>query len=456
MAQINVRDEHGAPIPRINIRIAEDRKPSDEAIYDVFTDLAGNAGWPIPFWPRAAFTLHVNTENVNEQYRDAEIALSGDEDNVAIVLEAKGGVVPVPVEPDTGLFLPERGHLRIDGATFRTESGELWQWRGYSWFLGFLRYCRGEDVTPDLRWMRAMGFNIPRIFGPLPWKETPDYRIESFQFDKLSPFLDLLEAHGLRSNWSLGHYRDPGLKAFAQKFYDIAAQHWSVVTERVNEPHVGKTKPDPITDFAGVDRHGVLTSYGYYAEAMDGKEGWPKVLDFGTIHTPRDSAWHRKARMAQEVQHATGKPWISDEPAKIIEVDFDYPGGKNDPQQTPIDAVWHAAIAAIYTAGSTVHTEFGKWAKTPPPGSLQQAVVDAVRDHVFLKIGPIWQEGKYKGSHSSGTPVHFERDIWAYSSILRENRAISVRVKAEPSQPENGWQIKERWGPGGSLAILEK
>lgn len=354
-------------------------------------------------------------------------------------------------ESSTALFPPERGKLHIVGEHFYTDDNQLWQWRGYSWFLGFLRYCRGEDVTPDLRWLRAHGFNIVRLFGPLPWKETPDYRIEHFAFEKLDPFFDLLEAHGLRSNWSLGHYRDPGLKAYVQRFYDIADWRWSLITERVNEPHVGKTKPHPMKDFTGIDARGVLTSYGFYKEALDGLPGSPKMLDFGTGHWTRDAAWDRKARISQEVQHATGKPWISDEPGKAIEDDFTYPGGKRNPDEF----VWHHGIAAIYTAGSTLHTEEGKWGRVPTPGMRQYEIVQAVRDHVWLKIGPEWQEGKYSGSHMSNSPVHFEYNVWAYSSILG-NRAISVRVKKAPSEPVNGWSVVERWGPGGSLLTLAK
>ncbi len=357
------------------------------------------------------------------------------------------------------LFPPERGRLHIDGTTFRTETGALWQWRGFSWFLGFLRYCRGEDVTPDLRWMRAHGFNIPRVFGPLPWTETPDYRIETFRFDRLPAFFALLERHGLRCNFSIGHYRHPGLAAFAQRFYDIADRHWNVLAERVNEPHVGP-KPDPILDFDGVDNRGVLTSYGLYGRYYDKTEGLDPVLDFGTIHVSRDSAWHRKARHAEEIQHATGKPWISDEPAKITEPGFEYVGGKNDPSTTPAEAVWHAAVCALWTPGHTVHTEEGKWGHVPRPGQLQHTVVEAVRDHVFQKIDASWQVGEYNGSDSHDSPVDDvdEPDgdpIWTYTS-LHTNRALSVRCALSAPRPRNGWRVTAQWGPGNSIVQLER
>lgn len=364
------------------------------------------------------------------------------------------------ITPSAALFPPERGKLHIVGTTFRTEDNALWQWRGYSWFLGFLRYCRGEDVTPDLRWLRAMGFNIVRVFGPLPWKETPDYRVEHFRFDMLDGFFDLLAAHGLRCNWSLGHYDDPWLHAHVQQWYEIASQHWNVVAEGVNEPAVGQ-KPDPEDLLAGVARRGILTSYGKYAGYYDKQPGLDRVLDFGTIHIARDAAWHRKARHAQEIQHETGKPWISDEPAKITEPGFDYPGGKNDVLLTPAHMTWHAAICCLWTPGFTFHCEEGKWGRVPQPGMLQHTVAEAVRDHVFLKIDASWQEGAYAGAHMSKSPVDGKglringSDIWTYSS-LQTHRALSVRCALSAPQARAGWIEKTRWGPGGSLVELAR
>lgn len=369
------------------------------------------------------------------------------------------------------LFPAEAGRLRIDGTTFRTPDGELWQWRGFSWFLGFLRFCRGEDVTPDLRWLRANGFNIVRVFGPLPWKETPDYRVEDFRYDYLPDFFALLEAHGLRCNWSLAHYEHPDLNRHVQRWYDIAADFWCPVAEVVNEPHndggapsadnpIDRRKPDPILLLDGIRTHGVLTSYGLYKEAYDGKPGWPPVLNFGTVHTPRDSAWHRQARHAQEIQHATSAPWISDEPAKIVEPGFDYPGGKNDPNTTPAEMVWHAGVCCLWTPGCTVHTEEGKWGRVPKPGTLQATVVDAVRDFVWLKIDASWQTGEYNHSGNHDSPVDDVNEsdgdpIWTYTS-LHDGRALSVRCGLSAPKAENGWRIVDAWGPAKSLVRLER
>lgn len=357
-----------------------------------------------------------------------------------------------------GLFLPEDGLLYVDGKRFRTETGALWQMRGISWFLGFYRFCLGQDVTSDLRWMRANGFNTARLFGPLPWKETPDYRIENFRYDLLPQFFDLMERYGIRVNWSLAHYEHPGLQEYVQRWYDIAANFWCPMAEGVNEPHVGKTKPDPMLVLNGVDTYGVTTAYGYYFEELDGKPGHSPVSDWGTIHVPRDSAWHRRARMVQETMEATGKPWVSDEPAKIVEPDFDYPGGKNDPVRTPREMCWHAAVCYLWTTGVTYHTEEGKWGRVPRPGMLQHTVAETLRDNVFKKIDAEWQVGEYNRGGNGDSPVNNvyteENQIWTYTS-LHPDTALSVRCGTIPLKAQNGWRIVDSW-LDGTIARLER
>ncbi len=353
----------------------------------------------------------------------------------------------------TGLFTPERGRLRIDGTTFRTEDNALWQWRGFSCFLLFLQYCRGESIAPQMQFLRAFGFNIPRVFGPLPWVETPDYRLEDFDFVKFDQFLSLLESQGLRCNFSVGHYPHDNWPRFDAQIDEIAKGHWNMLKERVNEPHVGP-KPDPLT----FTSHRLLTSYGLYKSYYNNPSVMPPVLDFGTIHIQRDSAWHRKARHAQEMQHATNKPWISDEPAKMTEPGFEYPGGKNDPGETPIEMAWHAGVCCLWTPGCTVHTEEGKWGRVPQPGMLQYSVCEVVRDDVWKQVDASWQTGEYNRGGNGDSPVDNafteQNQIWTYSS-LHPDRALSVRCGHIPLKATDGWHITEAWCDG-TMATLER
>jgi hypothetical protein len=357
---------------------------------------------------------------------------------------------------ESGLFPPEQGALRIAGTHFYNGQA-LAQLRGYSWFLGFLRYCRGENIGPDLRWMRAFGFNCPRVFGPLPWAETPDYRIEQFDFEKFYSFCTLLASQGLRVNFSVGHYPSVQWRWFDRQIDDIARQLWNLTKERVNEPHVGP-KPDPVMDFPPVAERKTLTSYGYYKQYYNNAPGLDPLLDFGTIHIQRDSAWHRKARHAQELQSFTGKPWWSDEPAKLTEPGFSYPGGKNDPLKTPSEIVWHAGVCYLWTSVFTFHCEEGKWGRVPTPGMLQHTCAEAVRDQVFLKIGPEWQTGEYNRGGNGDSPVDNafteQNQIWTYTS-LHAHKALSVRCGNIPLKAINGWRIADSWA-NGTLAWLER
>lgn len=359
------------------------------------------------------------------------------------------------------LFAPEVGRLHAEGPRLYDEQGKLFQWRGYSWFLGFYRFCNGENIIPDLEWFLKMGINMVRIFGPLPWVELDNrYTYGTFDFQKMDTFLSLLALYGIRVNWSVA----PGepsilLKQYANYFYEVASGHWNIVTELVNEPDHG-VKPDPIKDFTGVNRRGILTAYGYYPEDKGRTWAETPVLDFGTIHTPRDSGWARKARHAQEWQKFCGKPVIGDEPAKIAEPNFSGAGVKNDWDTTPAEAGWHFGVLHLWTPGGTVHTQHGRNGLVPEPGSLTHTTVEAVRDNVWLKMPANVQFGGYMGSHFGTSPVDGDETpsggpVWTYSSV-HEHEAWSVRCYPTAPNAKNGWRIVDRWGPYGEFVRLER
>ena len=474
MAQVQIRDEHGTSIPRINIRISEGKHTSEQAIFDYDTDSSGNKGWPVPFWPVQDYTLHVNTPpgDIDPRYVSLSVhspaPATGNWDDIKITLP----FVPVPEPPpSTGMFPPEAGRLHMEGDTFRTEDNQPWQWRGFSLFLPYRRFLAGDDIRGDLRRLRAWGVNIIRVFGPLSWNElNGDYTHETFSTARLGEFFQLVGDEGLRIEfvpfcylWGTAVER----RAFAQTCFDIAAAHWNVVFEMVNEPAVG-SKPDPKDVLVGVDRHGIPTAYGSYP-----REGQSfstvDVLDFGTIHTIRDDAWFRKARHAQEFQASKKKGIVPDEPAKAIEPGnigdptlaphpgFRYTGGKTNPDEF----VWYGVISSLWGPGHTLHTEEGKWGCLLVPGTRQHEIVDAVSSQVWAKIDASWQLGSYTGSHLSSSPVDGKdleidgKDIWTYSS-LHPDKALSVRCATHAPQPKPGWVEVERWGPSGSIVSLKK
>lgn len=372
-----------------------------------------------------------------------------------ILLEIDPAAVPPPpvIPPST----IERLHR--DGTTFRTPANDLWPWRGFSFFLAYRRYLQGDPaLSTDLAWLAANGVNIIRVFGPLDWSETaPDYTYPNCNIGKLRDFFRLCAGYGLYVEFVPGCYKFDQWPVFLQACYDAAKDEPNVFIEAVNEPAVHSVnKPDPRA-IDTCNRHGILSAYGFYPVATDDPTAIP-VKDYATIHTARDSAWARKARHAQEWQAIVKCPVVSDEPAKAIEPGFNYPGGKTDPDEF----VWHHAICALWTPGSTLHTEEGKWGRIPTPNMRQYEILEAVRDQVWLKIGPEWQTGRYMGAHIGESPVDGKdlkidgQDVWTYSSVHWRYKALAVRVARSHPNAQNGWQEQETWGPGHSIVRLSR
>ncbi len=372
---------------------------------------------------------------------------------------------PFDVEVQPGEFPLEAGRLHRDGTLLRDDTNGLWTARGYSMFLAFLRMLRGEDIRPDLRTLRNFGFNCIRVFGPLPWKETPDYRFENFLAQRLPEFFELCASEAMRVEFTPicygGHELAANVRTFSLenqrlllgKTYDAAAPFWNVMVEVANEPHVNRTNPIAIAN--GIDRRGVLSATGEYDNKTLGKKFAQFNDGYMVLHSDRSKTdWPRKARHAEEAKKANKIPVILDEPRGAGEPNVTYPSARDS---KIAHFVWYHALAAFWTSGSTLHSEEGKWGRVPTPGMRQYEIIEAVSRDVFKKIDATWQVGKYSGSHYKTSPVDFIRDVWTYSTI-NGNRAISVRCSDEVGPPKaiNGWREVERWGPSGTLILTER
>lgn len=366
-------------------------------------------------------------------------------------------------ESHTGLFPPERGRLSIQGTHFYTDTGALWQWRGYSYFLGPYHVMRGEQskVRADCRWLRAHGVNLVRSFGPLNWDELIGYQWQDFNPDRLREYFGILGDEGLRGEHSVicYPYETAEQRRILQQSTDEADKFEHMFIEGSNEPFRpidGKIKCNPVELYQGVNKRNVLHAYGSYP--LDGeKYSTHPMLHYGTTHLRRDSAWARGARELEALQRSTGKPWISDEPKKAIEDGFVYAGGTRSTQEY----VHHVAVSELWAAGTTVHTEQGKWGDVPTSDTpIQCAIVEAVRDACYKKIDATWQIGEYNHSGNHDSPVDDVNypngdPIWTYTS-LHAGKALSVRVAFSEPKAINGWTIRDKWGPGNSIVRLEK
>src|SRR5262245_51913058 len=197
MSQLQVRDPQGVPIPGINIRIAENAKPSDQAIFDVFTDLAGNSGWPIPYWPVRDYSLYVNYANVNAAYQSASVYVTHTND-VAITL------MPSETPGGSGLFLTSQ-YDHDDQYVFATTDGQPWLFAAYSMHLLISAIHNGQDVTGVLKAARDYGANALVTIGMhlSPWKQEHGFYIDPLEdIDRyqreLAQMFDLAASYNLR------------------------------------------------------------------------------------------------------------------------------------------------------------------------------------------------------------------------------------------------------------------
>ena len=166
---------------------------------------------------------------------------------------------------------PEQGRLRIEGRHFYDQNQKIWRWRGATQFLLFARYLNGENITPQLDWLVARGFNVLRVFGEVPSGFRADQvGITNYErpfarpdFEaRLHAFFALLESRGLRCEYTVLTYWDASdvMRAHVQRVFDVAASHWNVFVEVANEPE--NNNIDPVAVMKGVNRRGVLSAYG--------------------------------------------------------------------------------------------------------------------------------------------------------------------------------------------------
>lgn len=188
MPQIRIRDEAGAPVQLINVRLAANGQDEESAYDDKFTDLAGNTAWPNPINSPSGYDLYVNYRNVNEKFKTFTGHYPSLNENIDITLESN-------------VIKLER--VVIDGYFAKTGKGPFF-FRGETGFLDYYRYLRGEDITPLLRQSQALKSNGRRNFfmtvntgiaGGIGICNPDDFGNDFY--DKLPSFLDLYQDHGL-------------------------------------------------------------------------------------------------------------------------------------------------------------------------------------------------------------------------------------------------------------------
>lgn len=349
-------------------------------------------------------------------------------------------------------FADERGWLSRDGSYIFTQAGEVWQYRGASQFLLFRRFKNGEDIRPNLVWLRKNGFNTARVLGPVDWQGCEDYfDLSNDDFVILDRFFTVLEQYGLRCEWVpiTTKVNSNSHKWLLLKSYEVAKNHWNVLIEVANEP-LKDGKCDPVVLLAGISTERVLTAYGTYV----GGDGVPwvenKVKDYITYHSPRDyPKLARNSKDLLEMKDALHCPVFGDEPIGVAEKDE--PGKRT----TNIDAiVEHFAIGYLYSAGMCYHFQAGLEGRIP---NENEPIQEACANHLcalFEFIPPICQTGKYSNPGGGGAPFPVK---WqnadsavnhAYASILGVEAYMVNPRPAEHWEPIgiNGWKVLSKLG----------
>lgn len=291
---------------------------------------------------------------------------------------------------------------------FFTVDGQPWTWIGCTDFMLFKRYVDGQDIEPILEQRAALGFNILRVFFSCDWmfRLRPADHADFYQ--EAGDFFRLCAKHGL--------YVEAVAFADTQRIFpDLQSQllHWfglatyaesNVVLELVNENNVHENGVANAAAFPKCDH--VLCSRGSNGA---GSEPVRPEMDYETFHWNDLSEWTRKCahNPMEDGTWKTGKPAVSDENTR-------FPDRCADAQMA-FDA---AAGAALLCAGSTFHSEPGKYSLlfSEPTLSFARAWTDGARS-VPLEF----QRGRYQR-------IDDPNYLRTYQRILPDGRAHTVRI----------------------------
>lgn len=270
MSQIHVRDKQGRGLPLINIRIATGGQSSDEAIFDILTDNEGNQGWPIPFWPNQHYTIHVNMRQANgatlrfdSRFGESTVDVAPGDHDVEVVLPHADG--------------PSGSVSRLVGVDatahrFVTEDGRRQFLRGATMFILYKRYLDGEDVTPLLGQLQALGCNMVRMFGMVTsFAHWHPQEYGDRYYDQIVPFMNLLAQYGIYGLWTAC--------ADTQQIMPSEAQALHHLLRTVDQLVLTQNALFSFVNEQGQHENGINRQAAYDAVMKDHRIGW---LQFDT------------------------------------------------------------------------------------------------------------------------------------------------------------------------------
>lgn len=338
--------------------------------------------------------------------------------------------------------------LHTDGATFRTPTGAVWKWHGASAFRMLRQYLDGADLSPVFAWARPLGVNTFRVFTRLSWANL---RETGYTDAQLVAFVRLLASQGFRVELvALADCAVPGWQltlgqqqAHVARIGRVAGNEPNFFGELANEPSHQSNRVDPLA----FDKPPGLWSRGSsHNDEAPIIPAWSYLTD----HGPRDNEWPRKAKNMAEFttlgygnQPALHVPAVGDEPQRIDRA----------ASLVAADHADYAAVAALYAAGSTIHTQsLGKDGVVPT--GAEQACAEAIAA-AWRDIPNDAQTGTYsRGGLAESPIVQDDATCLRSFAMISGSKAVVVRVRpTDAPQARDGWRIVREIG---HIVLLER
>ncbi len=380
--------------------------------------------------------------------------------------------------PTAPAVAPVAERVHVDGPIFRTASGRPWRWCGASAFVLPMRWCNGEDITPVLDELRALGVNTLRCFLQHKFMLWPEIVEWVTPIDRVRPFVDFLAQHGFDVELTIlcdcENDTGDGYVGFNQSHDWQVARVRDVLAAVATAPNVfaeiGNEPPNNGCDvqriaqdlglFDATNRP-VPMALGLYP--ITGHEPNFPVLDYVGDHPPREAmTWiDDMGKIGVNVLAQTGAAWVGDEVVKFSAADNpDGEADEHDPVESPRRAEEAYASMALAGAGATFHSVSGIHAQPLTP--LEHEC--CARAMAAMALVPLDAAlGEYTHDGLDSCPLEPVND----QSIVREVAGRWVpdgRCLLVADHPFDGWhpvardgaRITDRELELGQLVFLER
>jgi len=339
------------------------------------------------------------------------------------------------LEADVRALAPTLDRLAIQDTAFLA-AGAIWKWHGASDFRQFRHYLDGLDFSPLWAWARGLGVNIFRVFTMLDWA---DLFPEQYTDEQLRAYAVEVGAQGFRLElvgladcailkWSLADQQ-----RHIARVADVVGDLPHVMLELANEPSHPTNRVDPLR-FTKPTK-GLWSRGSSHGDQLAIMPPW----DYGTDHPPRDGEWPRKAKNLLEWSDMAGVPYVGDEPNKIVGA-----------RLTREDCADFSAVAELFAAGSTIHTQALGIEGQIPTGD-EQARCEAWAESWRI-VPPEAQLGTYtRGGFGNCPLIHSDATALRTFAMIhqggREATAVVVRpTAAYHAVAAPGWRIVTQVG----------